>query len=783
MAPSPDAGRPDNPPVRQDARARRDAFTSAGPMTINMRSPESAGVRGDGRGLLWPPVGRLPEQVRGRDVLLGRLSELVAAPDGRAHVLTGLGGLGKSTVALGVAKVALAQGRPVWWAPGGDGSSLASTLLGLAQALGADASVVEAARIGRADACDVVWGQLEARHGWVLVIDNADDVSALSASGRPVRDGNGWVRGSQAGLVVVTSRDSDMRHWGRSTELHPVGWLSDTDGGHVLLDLAPEAGDRADAEALSVRLGGLALALHHAGSQLSSPFAAEQGFTEYHAALKSGFTELLGPPGTVDDREVVTRTWEVSLEQLAQAGVPQARGLLEVLTWFSGAVPIPVSGLDRDVLGRVCVGTGSAGVGVGLEALLSVGLLETSMSSAEAMSGQRPGRGEVMMHPLVVETIRHQLGSEAAAGLAASVAVDLLAAATSELNEQDPGDWPVWAAWLPHLEELLINSSALVQEAKLATLADITVDAALTLLWAGSYAESLMIAEAGLHCTLRLGSEHDATMRLRFRQASAHRFLRHSSEAERLYRDVLRTQVRVLGTDHRYTLTTQYEIARVIAAQGDVAEAERLYRDVLRVEERVLGTDHPDTLTTRHAIARMIAAQGDVAEAERLYRDVLRAEERVLGTDHPNTLTTRHEIARMIAAQGDVAEAERLYRDVLQTRERVLGTDHPNTLTTRHEIARMIAAQGDVAEAERLYRDVLQTRERVLGTDHPNTLTTRHEIARMIAAQGDVAEAERLYRDVLQTRERVLGTEHPDTRITAHSLRTLTTSLDEAPGE
>lgn len=156
---------------------------------------------------------------------------------------------------------------------------------------------VEAARAGRADPSDVLWGRLEAHRGWMLVIDNADDLQALEVAGRPARDGNGWVRGSRAGLVVVTSRDGDMRHWGRGAELHPVGWLSDADGGRLLLDLAPQAGDRAEAEALSARLGGLALALHHAGSHLGSLFSAEQGFAGYRAALETGFAALLGPRG------------------------------------------------------------------------------------------------------------------------------------------------------------------------------------------------------------------------------------------------------------------------------------------------------------------------------------------------------------------------------------------------------------------------------------------------------------------------------------------------------
>ncbi|MFS8202632.1 tetratricopeptide repeat protein [Streptomyces sp. CWNU-52B] len=719
----------------------------------------------------------MPEQVRGRDLLLARLEALVREPNGRAQVLAGLGGTGKSTVALRVVEVALGLGRRVWWVPGVDASSLTSALLGLAQALGADAAQVERARAGRVDPCDVVWPVLETDPGWVLVIDNADDVRALAVAGRPVRDGNGWVRSTRAGLVMVTTRDADPRHWGRGAEVHRVGWLPEADGASVLLDLAPEAGTPAEAEGLSFRLGGLALALHHAGSQLSSPFSQERTFTGYLRALGTGFPALLASGG-LDDREVVTSTWELSLDQLADAGFEQARGLLGVLVWFAGAVPIPVAGLDHQVLGRVCGEQGVAGVGVGLEALLSAGLIENRLAPGETPAGQAAGGG-VMVHPLVAETTRHRLKVSDAAGVAAAVAVELLAVATDELDMGRPQDWPVWTAWLPHLEEFLTYASPFLEHSSLATLATSSRNAVAALTWAGSYPAALELAKAGERHTQRLDQDHIAAIDLRYWQAAAHRFLGDVAEAEPLFREVLQVQERVRGSDHPDTLTTRHDIARVVAERGDTAEAERLFREVLQVRERVLGSDHPNTLSTRHEIARMVARRGDTAESERLHRGVLQVRERVLGSDHPDTLTTRYDIARVVAERGDTAEAERLFREVLQARERVLGSDHPNTLNTRHDIAWVVARRGDTAEAERLYREVLQARERVLGSDHPNTLNTRHDIAWVVAERGDTAEAERLFREVLQARERVLGSDHTSTQITARALRNLTLLTDD----
>jgi tetratricopeptide (TPR) repeat protein len=704
---------------------RRHTLFELRPVSSGELLGDGGAGRRDGWGVLWPPMGRLPERLRGRDALLGRLNDLATAPDGQAHVLTGLGGVGKSAIALRVAEEALAQGRLAWWVSGGEGASLESSLLELVQALRVDRGRLEAAHARRADPSDVLWEALEASPGWVLVIDGADDIGELATAGRTAQDGNGWIRGSRAGLVVVTSRDGDRRHWGRGMELHPVGWLSDSDGARILMDLAPHAGSIADAEALSARLGGLALALHHAGSQLSSPFSRVTTFTGYRQALENGLPDSTSE---IDYRHVVTRTWNLSLEHLAGAGVPHARDLLGVLAWFAGAVPVPGEGLDHELLGRVCGSEGAAGVGGGLAALMSVGLIENNRAPGEPeSSGATRGSG-VLLHPLVAATTRQGLGGENMARPAATVAVQLLVAATGDLHPDNPANWPVWTSWLPHLDELLIHAGPLLETSMLAALAQSAANAADTLMWAGSYAASLEVTRAGLAHADRLGTAHPVMLNLRNVQASGYEFSGNLIKAERLFRQILRDRERVLGVDHPRTLGTLHGIARTAAKQGHHEEAERLYRQVFAARKKILGPKHIDTLNAHRGIARAIAERGGHDEAERLYSQLLETSQQVLGHEHKHTLDVNFQLVRMSAERGDYAEAERLYSQLLQAHERTLGPEHPQTLNVRFELARMIAVQGDRAGAERVLQETLHVQERTLGVDHPDTRATTREL-------------------------------------------------------
>ncbi len=244
---------PDNGDARAGAGAAADstASDSMGTASTGTASTRTASRAGDGtaRGgaaafaarrpppVLPAPAGGLPARLRGREGLLERLGALVWAPDGRTHVLAGPGGAGKTAIALSVARDAARRGVPVWWVPAADPRLAAVSLLDLAADLGARPGEVAQAGAGQRDIrLSVLWGCLEQRTPWLLVLDGADD-------GRKAGGLAGWLRRTHVGLILVTSRAADRRDWGRHAELHAVGPLDPAAGGQVLADLAPRAGN------------------------------------------------------------------------------------------------------------------------------------------------------------------------------------------------------------------------------------------------------------------------------------------------------------------------------------------------------------------------------------------------------------------------------------------------------------------------------------------------------------------------------------------------------------
>jgi tetratricopeptide (TPR) repeat protein len=722
------------------------------------KAPERSDDRGGtaaATGVLLPaPV--LAVRVRGREDMIATLLKLVSGWDDYVHVLTGLGGAGKSTVARAVAAQIAADGGRVWWVPAGEAVLLAQRLLGLAQELGASPGQIEDAHAGRVNPSDVLWGQLGKSPGWTLILDNADDLAALTVGGWSANSGSGWLRQSRAGLVLVTSRVGDGQAWGPVARMHRLEPLAEEDGAQVLLDLAPQAGNERAAQSLSGQLGGLPLALHQAGSYLASPFATETTFAEYEAALSERFGELMSRGD--DDRAKVIVTWELSLAALRNQGNQHAETLLRVLSCFASSVAVPALLLDRDLLAGMC-GTRTA-VEDGFSGLLSVGLIDIVKPAAS-------GRPDVKVHSLVAQTIRFRAGE----GLLTSMqqAVDLFAAAVYRLDPRDPATGAHWLALVPHLQELQLTDLPLPVETE-SSLAAAAAQVSMAMLWSGQYAAALTAADSGIKRGHGLPNDHPRVLELRGRRASSNGFLGHYIDAENEYRQVLAAQLQVLDPDHPAVLGTRHNLAQLLRREAKTAEAEAEFRRIFAAQLRVLGPDDPGTLSTRANLAAVLSQQGKHADAESEFRQVLDAQLRVLGPDHPGTLSTRNSLAQLLVAEAKTAEAEAEFQQVLDAQLRVLGPDHPDTLTTRNSLAQLLVGQAKTAEAEAEFQQVLDAQLRVLGPDHPDTLTTRHNLAAVLSRQGEHADAESEFRQVLDAWLRVLGPDHPGTLTTRANL-------------
>jgi hypothetical protein len=717
------------------------------------------------------------------------------------RVLHGMGGSGKTTVALAVVEQLRRRGVRVWWVSAATATDLQTGMRELAAQVGATDAEIDRAWSGLSSATDLLWRGLERYPGrWLLVIDNADDPHILTPNGEAVAAGRGWVRSvhSRRGVVLITSRDGRPSIWtaanpvrGREwLRLQPIDVLPAADGARVLLDQAGAgAGTLEQAAALADRLGGLPLALGLAGryladaNQLPLPGAITT-FAGYQRALTSrGVTAVFDHPAGVSSdaaaRQVIDRTWELSLDLLAQRGLVQARTLLRLLAVLADS-PIPYQLLDPAVM------TNSSffpdldqprlrGL---LQALGGVGLVDLNRAdpAPENTAHQHTVGGTLRLHPLIRDTSRHHLDQSAQTAATVALAATLLHHLVVNAPDppEQPTSWPTWRQLTSHALHLVATVTATNRDPAVMSHAAAAARQATSYLGAiGLYATARDESEAVLHaCRQILGPEHPESLRLRHNIAQWTGRAGDPAAARDQFAALLPLVERVTGPAYPDSLRIRNNLADWTGQAGDPAAARDQLAALMALLERAVGPEHPETLQLRSRLAHWTGEAGDPAEPRDQLTTLPPMQERISGPEHPDALQIRNNVAEpeWIGRGGDPAAARDQLTSLLPVRERVSGPEHPETLLVRHNLADWTGRAGDPAAARDQFAALLPLLERVVGPEHPSTLRGYHNVADWTGQAGDPVAAREQLTTLLPVQERVFGPEHPDTLLLRHDL-------------
>ena len=685
-----------------------------------------------------------PALLAGREELLADLDARLTAGTGpRVVALHGLGGAGKTSVAVEYAHRHLAEVGLAWQFPAEDPALLRAEFVRLAVQLGAR-EMVDAR-----DPVASVHGALAVFPAdWLLVFDNVLNQQAaqpfLPPAGR--------------GRVLITSQSAAWPA-GQGAEV-PV---LDTEVAAGFLVNRTSDADKQTAEDLAAELGGLPLALEQAAAYIQATGTTLAG---YLSVFRDRRADLLARGEAAGHPADVAATLGLALSRLGEEA-PAAAGLLWLLACLAPE-PVPVTLLLTNALvaGELAPGV-AAMVGP---------LLGDAVAAGDAIAALRryslvtpAGDNLVLVHRLVQHATLAQASADTAGQRKQAAAALVEAAIPAE--PWLPAAWPACAALLPHARAALgLTSGGMLL-------------IALYLGHSGSYAAARglfqLIADA-YRDDDAYGPEHPDTLSARKDLGRWTGQAGDAAAARDQYAALLPIYERVLGHEHPDTLPVRSSLARWTGEAGDAAAARDQYAALLPVEERVLGPEHQDTLTARANLALNTGGAGDAAAARDQHAALLPARERVSGPEHPATLTIRANLAFWTGEAGDAAAARDQYAALLPIHERVLGPEHPDTLHARHNLARWTGDAGDAAAARDQFAALLPIRERVLGPEHPDTLPVRYNLARWTGEAGDAAAARDQFAALLPIVERVLGAEHPNTLRVRSSLARWTGEAGDA---
>ena len=688
-----------------------------------------------------PPIWNVPARnadFTGRGTTLELLRDKLAG-GGRAVVvaqaLYGLGGVGKTQLALEYAHRFMADYDLVWWVPSERAEEASAALADLARKMELQVgdNVAEAAEAALEEL------RRDSTPHWLLIFDNADDPQQLEP-----------FLPTGSGHVLITSRN---QAWSHSAEPLEVDVVTRDESVSHLLRHVPEL-SIADAESVADALGHLPLAVEQASAWLEQTGMSARAYVDQLTTQSTRILALNQPP---DYPMPVVATWNLSFDRLKDRS-PAAVRLLQILAFCSPG-PISMDLLYSDEMNESLLPFDET-----LSEKLMLGRVIRDISRF-ALIRVDQGSNSLQIHRLVQAVIRSQMTEEEQQEARHEVHQILVGARPRQGETDDPGNWSRYDIIWPNL------GPSQAEECNDPRTRQLLIDWVRYQWKHGEYEACLDMARRLEDLwTQQLGPDDPQTLHLQFQIANVLRSEGKFAAARKLDTYVLERQRAVLGIDHPYALMTAGGLGGDLRALGEFQEALASDRQTYESFKEQFGEDYPRTLMAAHNLASSLRLVGDCYGARTLDEETLHRRRSVLGPDHPYTLYTAANLAQDMRAVGAFRESVDLLRDTWAGYRVVLGDDMIDTLRTAASLAVSLRKAGEQSEAMNLAQDTYERFRRRYGSDTPEAQSCALNLACDYAAVDDMPRALDLVTDVKDAHQASLGDDHPNTLVAANNL-------------
>jgi tetratricopeptide (TPR) repeat protein/transcriptional regulator with XRE-family HTH domain len=638
----------------------------------------------------------------------------------QSWTLHGLGGVGKTQIALEYAYRHALEYSAVFWIGAETEEQMISSFLRVAWVLG----LPERDDKDQQRVIAAVQRWLTTHRQWLLIWDNVEDLDLLQR----------FLPSARSGAMLLTTRCQTLGTLTRGLDLAPMeqeeGMVfllrrakvlsPDASGEHVrfLAERTPD--EIAAAAALVEAMGGLPLALDQAGAYLEATQCELAAYLELFRARRTVLLQLRGEEAREHPASVST-TFTLSLAATTQRH-PAVGDLLRACALLQpDAIPEELFRQGREHLGSALAPV--CGDPLEWDRLLGV-------ACSYSLLARQPETHTLSLHRLVQSVL---------------------------LESMTESEREIWT------RRVLRALEAVFPEVSMTTTAyvvwkqceHLVPQALLCLQYQGSTKEALACAELAY-------------------KVAQYQYLRGQyREAEPLYLRALQIQEHALGATHPAVASTLNGLANLYWRQGKYAEAEPLHLRALQIREQALGPIHPEVANPLNSLATLYRGQGKYAEAEPLCQRALQIREQTLGATHPAVAHSLNNLALLYRDQGKYGESEALYQRALRILEQAFGPDDPRVAVVLNNLANLYSDQGKYKETEALYQRALRIWEQALGPEHSLVSRALHGLANLSRNQEKYVEAETLYQRALSIQEQRVGLSHPDVAETLHDLAVL----------
>ncbi|KAI1063961.1 hypothetical protein LB506_005763 [Fusarium annulatum] len=574
------------------------------------------------------------------------------------------------------------------------------------------------------------WLQDDESGPWLMILDNADDVSLFYPKGTDERPLASFLPKAHHGTILVTSRSLDVaeRLTGSHKNIFKVSTMDEAQGFHLIRNKLAGEFEHAAAVRLLQALDYIPLAITQAAAYINrrSPRESVESYLETFQESDQKKNSLLEIDlGDLRRDETVSNsvitTWQVTFEKIRDEK-PSAADLLSFMSLFDhkGIPEFALHSYNGKPKHRKHKAVGFED---DLDVLRSYSLVYVTAN-----------RDVFELHATVQACTRVWTSSS---DKLPNLKRFFLYAMHDNFRPDKLEKWPACQVLLPHLESVIREEP---QIDDIESWAMLLYKYARYMLIIGKYRVAEEISKKAIMAGLpTLGEEHMIMHSCLSKLAKAYKKQHKLDEAANIQLQLLNSCESIWGEEHEMTLRRMNNLAIIYQSQGRDAEAEELLVRTLTIAQRIRGDRDPAVLKMKGNLEIRYSNKCQYDKAKEIKIQVLEGQKIVLGPEHPDTLHSMHNLASIFLKQGDLEDAIELQKKVLEARKRVLGEHHPKTLRTMKQGAEILKDMGQHKTALSLMQTCVDLYREVHGSEYVGTRVTVETLERWVAEIGGVS--------------------------------------------
>jgi len=685
----------------------------------------------------------------GREETLDQLRKIFVNNESQKVAVVGLGGVGKTQVALRFAYW-IRETRPeysTFWVPVLSQACFEQAYAEIARKLPIQKSTEDE------DPKESVRRYLSSEEAgpWLLVVDNADDMDMFFGCPDTTSGISHYLPVSESGLILFTTRSRDVAVSVAGSDIIDLPEMSSHEAMGLLEKSLIRKGllrDKVVATELLRELTYLPLAITQAAAYLNRN---QVSIAKYMGLLRATEQDTIGlisrefhdSTRYINSQNAIATTWLVSFEQIRKSDSAAA----ELLSFMSCIEPKAIPQLILPSLESE------------EQVVHAIGTL-----CGYAFVARRGDDTVFDMHSLVHLATQIWVQKE---GLVAQTTEKAMHHIEEVFPTDDYANRSLWRYYMPHVLRVLHGDCGVEMEERYSLC-----------LWVGRcLLEDGRIKEAvgwleECYGWRKNRFPEDNPSRLASQQvlATAYQVDGQVRKAVMLLEQVVAIEEKTLTEEDASRLASQHALAWAYRADGQAKKAITLLEHTVAMWERTPDEHHSDRLASQQVLALAYQDDGQVKKAMALLEHVVAMREKTLDEDHPHRLASQNSLAPIYLDDGQVKKAVALLEHVVAMREKSMAEDHPSRLSSQHNLAIAYRYDGQVKKAVVLLEHVVMIREKTLAEDDPDQLKSQGQLGLAYRDNGQVKKAVTLLEHVVMTQERTLGEDHPDRLISQHNL-------------